>query len=148
VSLARSVLDAALSTLPLLDENARAPALAALDGFIARPAPSTHLAALRVLRELRIGVRRSHSRAALVARARDRGLERLSQWAPGLASDLAAVDPASGQRLDALATLLEAHGELVARVRRAERARQPFIERIRDQAQPQPDRRTPKRRSR
>jgi hypothetical protein len=137
MKLARSLLRAALATLPLLDEDARAPALSAIDGFIARPAPSTHLFAVRILGELRAQARRSRSYAALAGRARERGLEKLSRVASGLAGELAALeaDPACGPRLEALAVLLEAHRELVARVRRAERARQPFIERIRDQAQ-------------
>jgi hypothetical protein len=148
MTLAKSLLRAALATLPLLDEEARAPAFAALDSFIARPAPSTHLAAVRVLHELRANARRSKSRAALAVRSRDRGLEKLSQVASGLAQELAALenDPACGRRLESLATLLEAHQELTARVRRAERARQPFIERIRDQAES--ERRAPKRRTR
>ncbi len=148
MKLAGSLLRAALATLPLLDEESRSPALAAIDGFLARPAPSTHLTAVRVLSELRKNARRSKSRAALAVRARDRGLDRLAQVAGGLAGELAALeaDPACGQRLEALATLLEAHQELVARVRRAERARQPFMERIRDQAEV--ERRATKRRSR
>jgi hypothetical protein len=118
--------------------------LAAIDGFLARPAPSTHLQAVRVLCDLRAHARRSRSRAELSVRARDRGLAMVSQVASGLAEDLAALeaDSACGRRLEALATLLEAHQDLAARVRRAERARQPFIERIRDQAQLERRRRT------
>ena len=74
--LAKSVLRAALQTLPLLDEDSRAPAWDAIDVFLARPAPSTHLQAIRILSELRKNARRSQSRAALAVRARDRGLER------------------------------------------------------------------------
>lgn len=148
MKLAKSLLRAAMATLPLLDEEARPPALSAIDEFIAEPAPSTHLAAVRILAELRKSARQSQSRAALAVRARERGLEKVSQVAGELAADLAALeaDPACGRRLEALALLLQAHQELVARVRRAERARQPFMERIRDEAEV--ERRADKRRSR
>jgi hypothetical protein len=144
MKLARSLLRAALATLPLLEDEARQPAFAAIDEFLARPAPSTHLAAVRVLYELRAHARRSRGRVALAVRARDRGLEMVSQVASALADELGALeaDPACGRRLEALAALLEAHQDLAARVRRAERARQPFIERIRDQAQLERRRRT------
>ena len=148
MKLAKSLLRVAMATLPLLDEEAKLPALSAIDDFIGRPTPSAHLRAVRLLSELRSRARRSQSRAALASRSRDRGLGKLSQVSSALAAELEAleVDAACGQRLEALAILLEAHQELVARVRRAERARQPFMERLRDQAEL--ERRTARRRSR
>src|SRR5262249_45825119 len=101
MKLARSLLRAALATLPLLDEEARAPAFAAIDGFRSRPAPSTHLHAVRVLSELRKNARRSQSRVALAVYARDRALDKLSQVASGLAGELPEVDPAWARRLEA-----------------------------------------------
>ncbi len=121
--LARTLHRDALRTFRELTPAAMPPLYPPLDAFLAQPTPSHYLAAARCLAAARRDARQSHSHSALAKRSFARGIERLRALpfvdasVPGRLSHLP-VDSCAGQRLCALAALLEAHQELAARVRK------------------------------
>jgi hypothetical protein len=139
MKLAESLLRSSLAILPELDEPSREEALLAIDSFVAQPVAAPYLAAMRVLQQLRRQAQRARTVSTLAERSRQRGLETLAA-VPSVGAELAAalqalpVDARTGQRLQALAALLDAHRELASRVRRAEAERRPVIEKMRDRA--------------
>lgn len=120
-SLAAVLYAQAKRTLPLLSDEARAPSLAAIDRFVAKPGPSAFLSASR---ELSTALRRCQFDRLLGAASRrrfQRGLEAV-RAVPGLDGSIAEelgslpLDGRAGRRLDALAALLTTHHELTGRV--------------------------------
>jgi hypothetical protein len=119
--LARALLARAHPALLAIPGDARGPALEALDQFLAAPGPAAFLRATRVL-----GVER---RRALLARSAQSTLRRSMadglaalRAVPGLPAPLLdrlerlPVDARAGRRLQALASLAQAHEELAGRV--------------------------------
>jgi hypothetical protein len=120
-ALARALLPVVLRSLRAAGREPE-PALAALDHFLARPAPSTFLQAMRQLRQAE-GRRLIESTARpTLLRARQAGLAALREvpgLPPPLLDRLAATLPADargGQRLLALAALARSYHELAVRV--------------------------------
>jgi hypothetical protein len=124
-TLARALARLARAAWPALDPAARVEGAAAIDGFVAAPAPSTFLAAARRLVEVRRRRRATDLSAALAERVFARGAACLAA-VPFVDEAVRATllaqphDGAAGRRLAALACLLEAHAELAARVRSAD----------------------------
>ncbi len=126
--LARALLFAARRALGALPAEHHEEALAALDGFLAAPAPATYVAAAR---GLDAAVRTHRLAGALERSARRslaRGLARREESpgkgvaelaARGAADGAGAVDRRAGRRLAALAALLDAHAALTGRVQAA-----------------------------
>ncbi len=100
-------------------------ACASLDGFVAAPRAATYVAATRALARARRAHTTQHLRAFHDDRIFRRGLEAVRAVPgldPGQAEALAAlapVDARTGQRLLALAQLLEVHAELAGRAQAA-----------------------------
>jgi hypothetical protein len=115
----------ACTVWPTLDADARHAAADAVGTFVAAPGPARFLAAARQLSSLRRARRAAELSAALAERVFARGVARLTE-VPFVPAETRALlvdqphDGAAGRRLWALATLLEAHAELAARVRSAD----------------------------
>ncbi len=121
MTLARALYAHAARTLPLLDDEARVPSLAAIDRFVAAPSPARYLAASRALSAAAREIRVAGLRAGASTRSWHRGMAAMTQVPgldPALATELQSlpIDAAAGCRLEALAALLAAHHELTARV--------------------------------
>ena len=124
-SLARALAGHALATFRSLPEQQRASALAGIDaalaGFVAAPAPSTYLAAVRHLAQVRQRTLLACSAAPTMERARQHGLQALRE-VPGFPGSLVdrletrPAGPRTGHRLTALASLATAYPELAVRV--------------------------------
>jgi hypothetical protein len=120
-ALARALLVKTMAAFQVVPDQARGPALSALDRFLAAPAPATFLAASRVLGQTRRAIMLERSAGGTMRRAFDEGLAAL-RAVPALPSALAdrlaslPVDPRAGQRLFALAALTDAYQELATRV--------------------------------
>ncbi|MFO0580092.1 MAG: hypothetical protein U1A78_39465 [Polyangia bacterium] len=117
--LARSLLRRAVSAFEKVPPDARGPALTALDGFLARPGPSTYLRAVRVVAEAHREWSVRQVRAARAGYALARGLATVRRELGPDAAEVLAVLPAddrAGLRLRALALLASAHRELAGRV--------------------------------
>jgi hypothetical protein len=120
--LARALVGHALRALRTIPEDARGPALGALDRFLATPGPATFLRAVRVLGEERRRFVVESAGGSTLRRGLDDGLASLRQ-VPGLpaalvdrlAADLP-LDARTGQRLHALADLARAYEEVLGRV--------------------------------
>jgi hypothetical protein len=118
----RALLHTAARALPGLAPEVEAPALAAIDAFVADPGPARFLHAHRVLEQARRQARVVRASTTLAARSLERGLDRIRSlpfFDEELAKTLASLpcDSRAGRRLSALAALLDAHQELAARVR-------------------------------
>ena len=121
-ALARALAEKAVLAFQTVPDGERGPALAALDRFLAGPAPSTFLAAVRELSQARRRVLIERTASATLQRARADGLRALRD-VPGLPATLIdrlqadlPLDVRSGQRLLALAALARAYDELEGRV--------------------------------
>jgi hypothetical protein len=126
--LARALLRRTVRLFAAVPPEARGPSLAALDGFLAAPGPASYLQAVRVLGDAARAVRAAEAGEAFAERAHAHGLERVRalDWlepATVEALDALPIDARAGQRLRALATLLEAHQQLAGRVRQADTLR-------------------------
>jgi hypothetical protein len=120
--LARVLLAHAVAAFKVVPDDARGPALTALDRFIAAPGPSLFLAAIRELREARRRVLIERHAGGALRRALAQGIEELravraipSAVADRLATDLP-LDARTGQRLVALVALARSYEELAGRV--------------------------------
>jgi hypothetical protein len=129
-ALARSLLPIAhrVLTLPQAPEPVDAPvrgcAYDALDGFLAEPIASRYLVAVRALGALSRLRKRGVELARLARRSLDHELDRLPLPCDAVETLRALpADPRAGQRIQALAGLLEAHREIAQRVRAPERLR-------------------------
>jgi hypothetical protein len=118
-ALAHDLLHRAVSAFAALAPDERGPLLVALDAFLARPAPATYLAAVRVLAEARRAGALRQVRAARAGYALARGLDTVRrELGADTAEALGAIpaDDRAGMRLRALALLSAAHRELAGRV--------------------------------
>lgn len=149
-ALARDLLRRAVTAFYAIAPAERGPSLVALDAFLARPAPATYLAAVRVLAEARSAGALRQVRAARAGYALARGLETVRRE---LGADTAEVlgaiptDDRAGMRLRALALLAAAHRELAGRVAGSAELLRRQLELARDKAAsvPAPRRRPPPR---
>jgi hypothetical protein len=110
---------------PALDDDGRRAGAAAVAAFVDAPGPAAFLAAAHALSTLRRARRAAELSTALAERSFARGVARLGEigFVPDETRALLEVQPregGAGRRLWALATLLEAHAELAARVRSAD----------------------------
>ena len=131
--------------MPLFAADDNAPALLAIDAFVAAPGPASYLRAVRLLRDARRGARSATLNDAFAARSFAHGMKTFAALPfvePEQLANFQALEkePGAGRRLSALALLLSAHQELAARVRHSEAARPPFV--------PLPTREKPKRQRR
>jgi hypothetical protein len=120
--LARALLPRAISAFTLVPASERGPALAALDRFLAGPAPSTYLAAARHLRKAERAAALGKNGGVTLGRLYDEGVTLLRD-VPGLPPELLnemtgalPIDARAGRRLSALAELLGSYCELLGRV--------------------------------
>jgi hypothetical protein len=121
-ALARALLPRAIAAFTLVPELDRGPALAAIDRFLAGPAPSTYLAAARELRTAERAAALRKNGGATMSRLFGEGMTVLRE-VPGLPPELLdemtanlPLDARSGRRLTALAELLGGYCELLGRV--------------------------------
>jgi hypothetical protein len=119
-ALAPALLRHAVAAFAVSPEQARGPALHALDQFLAAPSPAAFLAAARVLRDLRRASLIEATAGATIRRSFADGLAALGSAGlpPELVERLAElpVEARAGQRLQALAALVRTHDELAGRV--------------------------------
>jgi hypothetical protein len=119
-ALAPALLRQAVAAFQVIPDEARGPALAALDDFLAAPAPASFLAAIRVLRAQSRRAIVETTGGATMRRAFTDGLAalRATSIPPPLIDQLAQapLDARAGRRLLALAALARAYEELAARV--------------------------------
>ena len=120
-ALAQALAVQAVRTFRTVPEGDRGPCLAAIDGFLAAPAPSSFLAAVRALDQARQRALVDHTASTTVARGRTHGLDALRAvpgFPPRLVDRLQSLpaDPRSSVRLAALTSLVTAYQELALRV--------------------------------
>ena len=119
-ALAPALLRRAMAAFQVIPDEARGPALAALDEFLAAPAPATFLAATRILRAQARRAVVETTAGATMRRAFADGVAALRGTAvpPTLIDQIAEapLDARAGRRLLALAALARAYEELAARV--------------------------------
>lgn len=140
-ALASALYRRAAPLLPRLHGHDRDAALAALDAFVANPVASTFLAARRELAQARRRANLERLRRAGAGAGFRRGLASLGD-APGasrhLVEQLAAVpvDGRAGMRLQALAALMAAHHELLARAEAAAQAQREALSGMQRKSKP------------
>lgn len=121
-ALARRLFPAARAAFLVAPEAARGPLYAALDAFMQAPAPSTFVAAHRVLSQTRRRLVIEQAGHGVLRRGFAEGVAALrgvSSLPPSLTDALAShlpLDARAGDRLTALAALAGAYQELSARV--------------------------------
>jgi hypothetical protein len=118
--LAPALLRRAVAAFRVIPDEARGPSLAALDEFLAAPAPATFLAATRILRAQSRRAVVETTAGATMRRAFDDGVAALRNTAvpPTLIDQIAQapLDARAGPRLLELASLARTYEELAARV--------------------------------
>jgi hypothetical protein len=119
-ALAAALLRHAVAAFAVSADDARGPALDALDQFVAAPSPAAFLAAARVLRDLRRESLIEKTAGATIRRSFADGLAAVGGLGlpPALVERLAEVpvEARAGQRLQALAVLVRSYDELAGRV--------------------------------
>jgi len=119
-ALAPALLRHAVAAFAVSADDARGPALDALDQFLAAPPPASFLAAARVLRDLRRASLIEATAGATIRRSFADGLAAVGAVGlpPALVERLTEVpvEARAGQRLHALAVLVRTHDELAGRV--------------------------------
>jgi hypothetical protein len=117
---APALLRRAVAAFRVIPDESRGPALAALDDFLAAPAPATFLAATRILRAQSRRAIVETTAGATMRRAFADGVAALRSTTvpPSVIDQIAEapLDARSGPRLLALAALAQAYQELAARV--------------------------------
>jgi hypothetical protein len=120
MTMASHLLGRAVATFRVVPPEERAPAITALDAFLADPSPAQLVASCAVLGRLRRAAEQRGPRATIARHRFEHGLAALAAVPgidPAIVETLRSidVDARTGARLEAIAALLVAHRELAGR---------------------------------